>query len=99
MLQTKYCIASRKASGLGGLTMNIRSCVLASSGLLCSAFEDQATSQETIKIGANMPIRGPIAASGNYIANGARIADDRINAAGAIVGKKLELLIDDNKGS
>lgn len=79
--------------------MNIRTSVLALSGLLCTAFAVQAPAQETIKIGVNMPLTGPVAASGNYIANGARIAADRINAAGGVLGKKLELLIEDNKGN
>src|SRR5690606_34766431 len=69
------------------------------SALLCTAMAVQASAQETSKIGVNMPLTGPVAASGNYIANGARIAADRINAAGGVLGKKLELLIEDNKGN
>jgi branched-chain amino acid transport system substrate-binding protein len=59
----------------------------------------QASADETIKIGIDMPLTGPVAASGTYIANGARIAADQINARGGVLGKKLELVIEDNKGN
>jgi branched-chain amino acid transport system substrate-binding protein len=68
---------------------------------VCSSvlFVGQVAAQETIKIGVNQPLTGPVAASGNYVANGARIAADRINAAGGVLGKKIELLVEDNKGN
>ncbi|MBZ9772580.1 ABC transporter substrate-binding protein [Mesorhizobium sp. CO1-1-8] len=59
----------------------------------------QAFAEDTIKIGVNMPLTGPVAASGNYIADGARIAADRVNAAGGVLGQKLELVIEDSKGN
>src|SRR3954465_9538835 len=50
-----------------------------------------------IKIGVNEPLTGAFAASGTYVVNGAKIAADEINAKGGILGKKLELVIEDNK--
>ena len=41
----------------------------------------------------------PFAASGTYVVNGARIAADEINARGGVLGKKLELVIEDNKSN
>ena len=53
--------------------------------------------RSTIKIGVNEPLTGPFAASGTYVVNGARIAADEINAKGGVLGKKIELVIEDNK--
>src|ERR671934_397327 len=53
--------------------------------------------QAPIKIGVIEPLSGPVAASGNYIRMGAEIARDWINAKGGVGGRKLELIIEDNK--
>src|SRR4029453_9058622 len=54
-------------------------------------------SQAPIKIGVIEPLSGPVAASGNYVRMGAEIARDWINAKGGVGGRKVELLIEDNK--
>ena len=54
---------------------------------------------QTIKIGVNQPLTGPVAASGNFVVNGAKIAADEINAKGGIKGQKIELVIEDNKSN
>ncbi len=56
-----------------------------------------AESQAPIKIGVIQPLSGSVAASGNYVRMGAEIARDWINAKGGINGRKIELLIEDNK--
>src|SRR5438093_2671633 len=53
--------------------------------------------QAPLKIGVIQPLSGPVAASGNYIRMGAEIARDWINARGGIAGRKVDLLIEDNK--
>src|SRR3989442_11494894 len=58
-----------------------------------------AAAQETIKVGVIQPLTGAFAASGNYVTNGAKIAADEINAKGGILGKKIELVIEDNKSN
>lgn len=58
-----------------------------------------AHAQETIKIGVTEPLTGSVAASGTYVTNGARIAADYINQNGGVLGKKLELIIEDNKSN
>jgi len=58
-----------------------------------------AAEAQTIKIGVNEPLTGAFAASGTYVVNGAKIAADEINAKGGILGKKLELVIEDNKSN
>ena len=53
--------------------------------------------QAPIKIGVIQPLSGPVAASGNYVRMGAEIARDWINARGGVNGRKVELVIEDNK--
>jgi branched-chain amino acid transport system substrate-binding protein len=53
--------------------------------------------QDPIKIGVIQPLSGPVAASGTYIRMGAEIGRDWINARGGVLGRKVELLIEDNK--
>ena len=66
---------------------------------LAAAFLGGTARAETIKIGVNEPLTGAFAASGTYVVNGAKIAADEINAKGGILGKQLELVIEDNKSN
>lgn len=63
------------------------------------ALVGSAQAQDTIKIGVTQPLTGAVAASGNYVVNGARIAEEEINAAGGVLGKKIELIVEDNKSN
>lgn len=58
-----------------------------------------ALAADTIKIGMIQPLTGAVAASGNYVANGAKLAIEQINAAGGVLGKQLELVLEDNKSN
>jgi branched-chain amino acid transport system substrate-binding protein len=58
-----------------------------------------ASAADAIRIGVNEPLTGAFAASGTYVVNGAKIAADEINAKGGVLGKKLELVIEDNKSN
>jgi branched-chain amino acid transport system substrate-binding protein len=53
--------------------------------------------QAPIKIGVIQPLSGPVAASGNYVRMGAEIGRDWLNAKGGVGGRKIELVIEDNK--
>jgi branched-chain amino acid transport system substrate-binding protein len=53
--------------------------------------------QEPIRIGVIQPLSGPVAASGNYVRMGAEIGRDWINARGGVLGRQVQLLIEDNK--
>jgi branched-chain amino acid transport system substrate-binding protein len=55
------------------------------------------TQGEPIKIGVIQPLSGPVAASGNYVRMGAEIGRDWINARGGVLGRQVQLLIEDNK--
>ncbi len=71
---------------------------LAIIALISTGLAGQAVAQ-TIKIGVNEPLTGPFAASGTYVVNGAKIAADEINSKGGLLGKKIELVIEDNKSN
>ena len=73
--------------------------VLAAAGVLAGTAFSGAIAQETIKIGVTQPLTGAFAASGNYVAQGAKIAEDEINIAGGVLGKKIQLIIEDNKSN
>ena len=58
-----------------------------------------AIAQSTIKIGLVQPLTGAFAAAGTDVVNGAKIAADEINAKGGVLGKKIELVIEDTKSN
>ena len=58
-----------------------------------------ALAQEPIKIGVTQPLTGAFAASGNYVVQGAKMAEDAINAEGGVLGRKIQLVIEDNKSN
>ena len=66
---------------------------------VAATFAATAGAQSVIKIGVNQPLTGAVAASGNFVTNGAKIAADEINAKGGINGAKIELVIEDNKSN
>lgn len=55
-----------------------------------------ARSQDTIKIGVPVPLSGSYTSAGTDILNGAKLAAAKINKAGGLLGKQIELLpVDD----
>src|SRR5262249_37479795 len=73
----------------------IRKVAFALSALVAGA----ALAQEPIKIGVTQPLTGAFAASGNYVTEGAKIAEAAINAGGGVLGRKIQLVIEDNKSN
>lgn len=51
----------------------------------------------TMKIGMCSPVTGPAAESGKYAQIGARIAVDAVNKAGGVLGKQVELIVEDDQ--
>jgi branched-chain amino acid transport system substrate-binding protein len=51
----------------------------------------------TLKIGMCSPVTGPAAESGGYAQVGARLALDAINKAGGVLGKQVELIVEDDQ--
>lgn len=54
--------------------------------------------QAQIKIGFHAPLTGPTAADGKSSEIGARLAVDWVNAAGGVLGQKIELVVYDDQG-
>jgi branched-chain amino acid transport system substrate-binding protein len=70
--------------------------VFALTALAAAAVPRPAGAQDTIKIGVPVPLSGSYASAGQDIVNGGKLAVERINAAGGVLGKKLELITEDD---
>ena len=79
--------------------MLTRMLVAAAAALAGSALVQPAAAQDAIKIGVTQPLTGAFAASGNYVTQGARIAEDEINKAGGVLGRNIQLVVEDNKSN
>jgi branched-chain amino acid transport system substrate-binding protein len=51
----------------------------------------------TIKIGMCAPVTGPAAEAGKYATGGAKLALEAVNKAGGVLGKPIELIIEDDQ--
>src|SRR5579863_9684952 len=66
--------------------------------LAAPAFSRVARAEgETIKIGMVLPVTGPAADAGKYELTGAKIALDRVNKSGGVLGKQVELVTEDDQ--
>jgi branched-chain amino acid transport system substrate-binding protein len=63
--------------------------------LACPPFT--AAQEGPVKVGLIQPLSGPVAASGNFVRMGAEIGRDWVNARGGVLGRKIELVVEDNK--
>ncbi|HET8584649.1 MAG TPA: ABC transporter substrate-binding protein, partial [Casimicrobiaceae bacterium] len=54
-----------------------------------------AIAQETVRIGVVQPMTGPVAYDGNIYVNTVKMLADDMNAKGGVLGKKIELVIED----
>jgi branched-chain amino acid transport system substrate-binding protein len=70
---------------------------IAASITLPSLLRSAQAQTSTIKIGMVVPVTGPAAESGKYALTGARIALERINKAGGVLGKQAELVTEDDQ--
>lgn len=68
-------------------------------GVLLLSTVVQAHAADPIKIGMSQPLTGDIAASGTYVANGARIATEVVNKSGGVLGRQIQLILEDNKSN
>ncbi|WP_052402448.1 ABC transporter substrate-binding protein [Muricoccus aerilatus] len=69
------------------------------SGLALPALHRAALAADPIKIGMTQPLTGSVAASGNYVANGAKIAVEVLNRQGGVLGAPIQLILEDNKSN
>jgi len=62
-----------------------------------STISASAQEGEPIKIGVPMPLTGPLAQAGQLILQGIEFATKEANDAGGLLGRKIELVIEDTK--
>ncbi|MEU8664941.1 branched-chain amino acid ABC transporter substrate-binding protein, partial [Actinoplanes philippinensis] len=55
-----------------------------------------AASADTIRLASLLPITGRSSYSGEAMLNGAKLAIDEANAAGGVLGRKVELVVEDD---
>ena len=54
-----------------------------------------AVAQETVRIGVVQPMTGPVAYDGNIYVNTVKMIVDDLNAKGGVLGRKIELVVED----
>jgi branched-chain amino acid transport system substrate-binding protein len=64
---------------------------------LAIAMPAAGNAAEPIKIGMVVPLTGPIADAGRYGTQGAKLAVEEVNQAGGVLGRPLELVIEDDQ--
>jgi len=80
---------------MGKKTLN--GLLLSLAAVLLIAFPGTALAQDTLKIGFFAPITGPAAVDGTSAKNAVEIGLKEVNDAGGIKGKKVELIIYDDR--
>ncbi|HZQ59754.1 MAG TPA: ABC transporter substrate-binding protein [Casimicrobiaceae bacterium] len=64
--------------------------------LACAALVPLASAQQpTVRIGVVQPLTGPVAYDGNIYVNTVKMLVDDMNAKGGVLGRKIELVIED----
>jgi branched-chain amino acid transport system substrate-binding protein len=58
-----------------------------------------ALAQETVKIGASLPLTGGLAVNGQKHAEGYELCTELTNAAGGLLGRQVELILSDNQST
>lgn len=74
----------------------IKTAVAAGVAQMAAPFIITARAADTLKIGLDNPLTGPYAALGKNELIGAQLAIEQINAKGGILGREVELLVEDS---
>jgi len=83
------------SAGIGRRTV-IKSAAAAGVAQFASPFVVSAWAADTVKIGLDNPLTGTYAAPGGNELIGCKLAVEQINAKGGILGRKVELLVEDS---
>ncbi|HET6184432.1 MAG TPA: branched-chain amino acid ABC transporter substrate-binding protein [Acetobacteraceae bacterium] len=78
------------------MTISLRHAALAGIAVLAFVAPRARAADDTIKIGVPVPLSGSYANAGQDILNGAKLAADDINAKGGVLGKKIEIVGEDD---
>lgn len=85
------------ATAPGFAPMTRRTAIWATCSAL--AFPGLARAAETVKIGQMAPLTGPAAEAGLRQVNGAKQAAEAVNAAGGVLGRPIELFVEDDQST
>lgn len=66
-------------------------------GLAAAALVASAIAADNLKIGVVAPLTGPGAESGRFQINGAKLAVEEVNKSGGVLGRQLELVVEDDQ--
>ncbi|RMX18807.1 ABC transporter substrate-binding protein [Vandammella animalimorsus] len=76
--------------------MKKRNFLSACASALLLAYWSPASAQDTIRIGAVLPLTGPSATIGEDMRRGIQIGIEQVNANGGVLGKKLAVIVEDS---
>src|SRR4051812_776155 len=80
-----------------GSQMNLRTSL--TTGIAALMLGSSAVrAEDTVKIGVIQPLTGSVAYNGTTDVNGIKLALSEINAKGGVLGKQVELVIEDGQG-
>jgi branched-chain amino acid transport system substrate-binding protein len=85
------------ATARGCVPLTRRTAILATCSAL--AFPEVARATETVKVGQMAPLTGPAAEAGLRQVNGAKQAAEAVNAAGGVLGRPIELFVQDDQST
>ena len=85
--------------GCGGKATKEDSSTVAASGTAGDTGSDGAASGEPIKIGVSVAITGPVPMEGERSKQGVLMAVEEINAAGGVLGRPLEIVVEDDQNT
>ena len=74
----------------------LKATALAGVSQVASPFVVTSWAADTVKIGLDNPLTGTYAATGKNEIIGAQLAVDQMNAKGGILGRKVEMLVEDS---
>jgi branched-chain amino acid transport system substrate-binding protein len=89
---------SRPASGIRRRTL-LKAGLAVGVLQVASPFVLRARAADALKIGLDNPLTGPIAGNGKNELIGCQLAVDEINAKGGILGREVELIVEDSTSS
>ncbi len=78
------------------MTLTRRSALASAAAISSFAIVRRAHAEDTIKIGVCSPLTGAAAEVGRIQLNSLRLSTDQVNANGGILGRKVELIVEDD---
>jgi branched-chain amino acid transport system substrate-binding protein len=79
------------------LPITRRAALATIAGVSTFAITSGARADDTVKIGVCSPLTGPAAEVGRLELNSLKLSAEHVNAAGGVLGKKVELIIEDDQ--